>query len=137
MPAFTTFLRIVAPIFVLVGALHLFLGLDADVLLGAKVPADVLVDPALDSQNRFYGTAFTLYGVVVWLAATDLVRYAPVLRCLLWVFFAAGAARLVSIGLHGTPPPLVLVLMASELSTPPLVLWWLSHAVAPVQSPGR
>ena len=44
--------------FFIVGALHLTLGLNADVLLGAKVPAETLSDPALDSQNRFYGVAF-------------------------------------------------------------------------------
>ncbi len=38
MNAFTRFLRVVAPIFILVGALHLFLGLRADVLLGARLP---------------------------------------------------------------------------------------------------
>jgi hypothetical protein len=128
--AFTTFLRIVAPILVLVGALHLFLGLNADVMLGARLTADVLADPALDSQNRFYGTSFMLYGVIAWLSATDLVRYATVLRCLLWVLFAAGAARLVSISVRGTPPPLVLVLLALELATPPAVLWWLSRTLS-------
>ena len=62
MNAFTRFLRVVAPIFILVGALHLFLGLRADVLLGARLPPEVIADPALDSQNRFYGTSFALYG---------------------------------------------------------------------------
>jgi len=127
MKGFSTFLRVVAPVFILVGALHLVLGVSADVLLGAKIPLAVIADPALDSQNRFYGTSFALYGMLLWLCASDVAKYATVLRCTLWVFFAAGAARLVSIYLHGVPPPLVLALMLTELATPPAVLWWLSR----------
>jgi hypothetical protein len=124
------FLRVIAPIFVLVGALHLVLGLGADALLGAKVPPDALADPGLDSQNRFYGTAFMLYGVLLWLCSTDLARYATVLRCVLWVFFASGLARLVSILIYGAPPPLIVMLLLSELLGPPLMLWWLARAQA-------
>ena len=81
----------------------------------------------LDSQNRFYGVAFTLYGVLLFLCAADIRKYAMVLRCVLWVFFAAGLARLVSIATHGLPPPPVLTLLASELLAPPLIVWWLSN----------
>lgn len=123
------YLKVAAPIFVLVGALHLVLGVGADVLLGAKLPAEALSDPALDSQNRFYGVAFSLYGVLLYLCATDLPKHATVLRCLLWVFFAAGLARLVSIASHGVPPPLVLVLLITELALPPLLHLWLSKAL--------
>jgi hypothetical protein len=123
------FLKIAAPLFVLVGALHLVLGAGADVLLGAKLPAEALADAALNSQNRFYGIAFTLYGVLLYLCATDLPKYATVLRCVLWVFFAAGLARLVSIATHGFPPPLVLALLASELALPPLLHLWLSKVL--------
>ena len=120
-------LRLGAPIFLLVGLLHLSLGVGAEVLLGANLPAAALAAPALDSQNRFYGVAFTLYGVLLYLCATDLRKYATVLRCVLWVFFAAGVARLVSIAIHGLPPPLVLALLASELALPPLLIFWLSR----------
>jgi hypothetical protein len=124
-----SFLKVVAPVFVAVGALHLALGVGADVLLGAKLPAEALGDPALDSQNRFYGVAFSLYGVLLYLCATDLRKFATVLRCVLWVFFAAGLARLVSIASHGVPPPPVLALLASELALPPLLHLWLSKAL--------
>jgi hypothetical protein len=123
------FLKVVAPVFLIVGALHLVLGLNADVLLGAKVPTEALRDPALDSQNRFYGVAFTVYGVLLFVAATDLPKYATVLRCVLWVFFAAGVARLVSIATHGTPPAPVVILLGSELLAPPLLLFWLSRVL--------
>jgi hypothetical protein len=68
-------LRLAAPVFVLVGALHLFLGAGADVLLGAHLPIEALSDPALDSQNRFYGVAFTLCGFLFYLGAGDPHRY--------------------------------------------------------------
>jgi hypothetical protein len=113
-----------------VAALHLVLGLNADALLGARIPVEVIADPALDSQNRFYGTAFALYGVLLWLCSLDVSKYATVLRCTLWVFFVAGVARLVSIYLHGLPPPLVLALMATEIAAPPIVLVWLARVRA-------
>ena len=123
------FLKLIAPVFVVVGALHLVLGVGADVLLGAKLPAEALTDAALDSQNRFYGIAFSLYGVLLYLCSTDLPKYASVLRCILWMFFAAGLARVVSIATHGSPPPLVLVLLATEIALPPLLHLWLSKVL--------
>lgn len=126
MRALVIVLRFVAPIFIVVGALHLLLGLGADALLGAKVPAEVVADPALDSQNRFYGVSFTLYGVLLFLCSTDMPKYATVLRCVLWVFFAAGMARVVSIALHGSPPPMIWCLLIGEVLPPPLLASWLS-----------
>lgn len=127
MRAFTLFLRLTAPVFLLVGLLHLVLGLGADAMLGAQLPPEVLSDPALDSQNRFFGVSFALYGVLFFLCASNIAKYATVLRCVLWVFFAGGAARLVSIAMHGVPPPLVGALLVSELLIPPAVVWWLSR----------
>ncbi len=127
MRAFKLVLRLAAPIFLIVGALHLVLGVGADVLLGAHLPAEALADAALDSQNRFYGVAFTLYGVLLLVCASNVSRYASVLRCVIWVFFAAGLARLVSVAAHGMPPPLMLGLLGSELILPPLAAWWLSR----------
>jgi hypothetical protein len=132
MSSLALFLKVVAPVFFLVGALHLALGAGADVLLGAKLSAEVLADPALNSQNRFYGVAFSLYGVLFYLCATDLPKYATVLRCVLWVFFAAGLARLVSVATHGVSPPLVLALLVTEVVLPPLLHLWLSKALRAV-----
>jgi hypothetical protein len=135
MKALAQSLKLVAPLFLVVGALHLMLGLRADVLLGAKLPAEVLADPALDSQNRFYGVAFTLYGVLLFVCASDIPRYATVLRCILWVFFAAGLARFVSVALHGSPPPLIWGLLVGEVLPPPLLAWWLARASAASNAP--
>ena len=126
MQIFTLLLRLTAPVFLLVGALHLALGVGAEVMLGAKLPSAALSDAVLDSQNRFYGIAFTLYGVLFLICASDLHKYATVLRAVLWVFFAAGLARLVSIAVHGLPSMLVLVLLDTELILPPVLLVWLS-----------
>jgi hypothetical protein len=129
MTALARVLKFCAPVFLLVGILHLAIGVEADVLLGARLPADAIIDPALDSQNRFYGVAFTLYGVLLWLCATDIAKYAQVLRCVLWVFFAAGIARLVSIAIHGLPPAPVIALLLSELLLPPVLVLWLNRVV--------
>lgn len=122
-------LKLGAPVFILVGALHLFYGVGADVLLGANIPPEAISDPVLDSQNRFYGISFTLYGVLLFLCATDISKYSAVLKCVLWVFFAAGLARLVSIGIYGLPSPIVLLLLASELLFPPLLVVWLGRVL--------
>jgi hypothetical protein len=123
---FVIVLRLLALAFFAVAAVHLTLGLGADVLLGANVPDGVLTDPALDSQNRFYGVAFALYGVLLVVCSNDLVRYVPVARCTFLVFFTAGLARLISIAARGIPPPLVLALLATEMLIPPIMLCWLS-----------
>jgi hypothetical protein len=130
MRALSLLLKTVAPTFLVVGALHLVLGVGADVMLGARVPAEVMADPALSSQNRFYGVSFALYGVLLFVCAADLPRYATVLRCVLWAMFAAGAARLVSIAVHGLPPPPILVLLLLELAPPPVLHLWLGRVLA-------
>ena len=127
---YSNLLKLAAPIFVLVGALHLVLGLGADVLLGAKLSQEAMSDPVLDSQNRFYGVSFTLYGVLLFLCASDLPKYKSVLRCVLWVFFAGGLARLVSFFAVGAPSVQVIGLAATELLLPPILLVWLSRLEA-------
>lgn len=124
---FRVVLQFLAILPFLTGLLHLFLGLGADVLLGANIPPEVQADAALDSQNRFYGVSFMLYGALLYLCATDLKRYAPVLICLLLTFWAAGIARLVTLLLYGFPPPLVGGLLIAELLIPPLLLAWFRH----------
>jgi hypothetical protein len=122
-------LKISAPIFVVISAVHLALGAGADVTLGAKLPAEALADPVLNSQNRFFGVSFALYGVLLYLCATDLRKYAAVLQCVIWVFFAGGLARLVSVATHGVPPVLVIGLLISELAIPPVLAIWLARAL--------
>ncbi len=120
-------LRLLSPVFVVVAILHLALGVRADVLLGASVPPSTVADPTLDSQNRFYGVAFALYGVVLFICAGDLQRFAPVFKAALTVFFLGGVARLVSWAIYGPPSALVIALGLVELVAP-VVLWaWFSR----------
>src|SRR5262249_23677177 len=120
---------IAAPLIALSGGLHVVFGLGADAMLGARGPAEAMADPALDSQNRFYGAAFTVYGVLLFICAADLRKYQVVLRALLWVFLVAGVARLVSVVRYGLPPSPVLVLLISELVLPPVLLVWLRRTL--------
>lgn len=122
-------LKLAAPVFFIVAALHLVMGPGADGLLGAELPLELQKDPVLDSQNRFYGVVFALYGALFWLVATDLQRYRPVLRCVLWVFFAGGLARVVSAMIVGYPGPWVAALAVTELVLPPILLWWMPGRV--------
>jgi len=123
------FLKITAPIYLFIGALHLILGLNADVALGANLPVAVLGDPVLDSQNRFFGVSFTIFGILFYLCATDLEKYEKVFICLLAVFFAGGITRLVSMALMGAPTMQVLVLTGLELLMPPLLVIWYKASV--------
>lgn len=110
---------------VLAGLSHVVMGPAADVLLGAKIPEAIVTEPSLDSQNRFYGASFTLSGVLMWIAASDLARHRLILRLVLIWFFIGGLARLVSLSLRGWPSDMIVVLTLLELVLPPL-LWWLA-----------
>jgi len=127
MQLFPRALKILGVLFLLPCILHLTLGLGADTMLGAQVPKAAAGDPGLDSQNRFYGVIFSLYGILLIACANDLAKYATILRLLLWVFFAGGIARLVSIAVVGMPPAAVVVLLITELVIPLLVLWGLQR----------
>lgn len=123
----TYFLRATSIVFVLAGAMHVTLGLGADQMLGAQVSSQTMMDAGLDSQNRFYGATFTLYGVIFFMAAANLARYLPILKATVWVFFIAGLVRFLSVWLYGWPPPLVAALFAAEVLLPPFLLMWISN----------
>ena len=127
MKSFATVLRLLSLALIVVSLLHLVLGLGADALLGANIPAQVLADATLDSQNRFYGVAFALYAVVLFLCAGDLARFAPILRALLMLFFLSGLARGVSWVVHGAPAPAVIGLGVIEVVAPVALWLWFSH----------
>jgi hypothetical protein len=123
---FSLALKFLAPIFLLVAAVHLSLGSMAEVLLGANLKVGPL-DPVLDSQDRFYGTAFVIYGVLLWVCAKDVPKYALILKCVFWCCFVAGLARLVSFLIVGPPSGIVMFLWFTEVATPPLMLLWLGN----------
>ena len=121
-------LKIMAPLFVAVGALHLVLGLNAEILLGAELKSATITNPALDSQNRFYGVAFSVYGVLFYVCSRDISKYTTIIYSLLWVFFAAGISRFVSIALYGFPPTLMGILLIIEITFPLVLIMWLHRA---------
>ncbi|MGE0486326.1 MAG: DUF4345 domain-containing protein [Gammaproteobacteria bacterium] len=129
MQLYSTILKLAALVFFAVAAVHAVHGLGADQMLGAVLSPETLAEPSLDSQNRFYGVAFAFYGVALYLCATDLARFRPVLVSALAVFFLAGCARLVAWAVHGAPAPLVIGLLATELVLPPLLWLWLRRVM--------
>jgi hypothetical protein len=131
MRLYSTVLQLASLVFFAVAGLHLVFGVGADQMLGAVLSPETITEPSLDSQNRFYGVAFAFYGVALFTCGTDLRRFRPILLAALAVFFLAGCARLVSWGLHGAPAPLVMGLMAAEITLPPVLYVWLRR-VSPV-----
>lgn len=120
-------LRIVSIVFIAVSVLHLVLGLRADALLGSPVPPGIAAEPSFDSQNRFYGVTFSLVGVVLLVAATDLGRYQAMVVAALAVLFVAGIARCVAWLLHGAPAPWLVVILVADLVLPPVLFIWLKR----------
>jgi Domain of unknown function (DUF4345) len=120
-------LRIMAVGCLVPGLIHVLLGVAGDGIIGGPVPA--IIDPTLDSQNRFYGASFLLYAALLWLCANDVRRHAGILRLLLAVFFMAGMARGLAFLAHGAPSWQVTALWASELVLPPLLWVWLARQI--------
>lgn len=110
------------------GLCHVVLGVSGDWIIGAQ-PANP-VDPSLDSQNRFYGAAFLLYALLLWLGAQDLRRYAPILKAVFGILFLAGCARGLAVLAHGWPSTQIVFLWASELILPPVMWIWLDRSLA-------
>ncbi len=106
-------------------ALHVTLGVAGDSLIGAPVPA--VIDASLDSQNRFYGASFAIYGALLWYCARDVRAYASLLKIVLALFFFGGCARGLSALQYGLPSPPIIALWAVELLVPPLLFVWLER----------
>lgn len=130
MQAFQTTLRVIAVSILGISMIHVVFGVSSEVFLGSGISAESQLDANLDSQNRFYGAAFSLFGAVFWFASQDLQRYVLLLKATLLIFFIAGAVRILSIALIGWPTIEVLVLTAIELIGPPLVYIWLQRLIA-------
>jgi hypothetical protein len=103
--------------------LHVLFGVAGDGLIGAPVPD--AIDASLDSQNRFYGASFAIYGALLWYCARDVRTHAGLLRIVLAIFFFGGCARALSAIQYGLPSSPIVALWAVELIVPPLLLVWL------------
>lgn len=124
-------LRACAVLTGIVAALHLALGPGADALLGVVSAAEAADDAGASSQNRFFGVAYALHGAVLWLAASDLAHYRPVLLATLAVTFVAGLSRLLPWFVLGAPPLPVAGLMFVELCVPALLYLLLRQVGSP------
>lgn len=130
MGSYSAALKFASLVFFAVAGAHLTLGLGADQMLGAHLLPETISDPSLDSQNRFYGVAFAFYGVALYVCATDLKRFTPILVAALTVLFLAGCARMISWGLRGAPAPFVIGLLVIEIVLPPVLYVWLRKVLA-------
>jgi hypothetical protein len=122
-------LRILSIAFIAVSALHFFVGMQADAMLGAPVLPQMASEPSLDSQNRFYGITFSLLGVVLLICVTDLRRYEPIVAAALGVLFMAGIARVVSWAIHGAPSLPIVGILCADLLLPPILYFWLKRSL--------
>jgi Domain of unknown function (DUF4345) len=125
-------LRMTSFVYFLVGVTHLALGVGADSLLGANLDATTLSNATLDSQSRFYGASFGASGVLLWIAADKSDFWKTVINCLMLALFVGGVARLVSIANLGLPSPLALILLATELVMPALIVTLLNRKISSV-----
>jgi membrane protein YqaA with SNARE-associated domain len=130
MNSFNVLVRGAAVIAIAVGLIHALLGTTTAYYLGSVLPDALYRIPIFDSQDRFFGTTFVGYGALLLLFLKDQVRFGPVLTIVAAAVFAGGLARLLSIALVGTPPPLVLGLLGIELILPPLLIWMRSRLPA-------
>jgi Domain of unknown function (DUF4345) len=117
-------LKLMAAACLLPALLHGFLGVDGDMFIGIPVPSSG-IDPSHDSQNRFYGVAFGLYAVLLWVAAFDIRKYVGILRIMFAMIFLAGCARFLSLNAYGWPSGEIQFLWATEILLPPLLWFWL------------
>jgi Domain of unknown function (DUF4345) len=120
-------LRIAALACVGAGLTHALLGVSGDWIIGVE-PANP-INSSLDSQNRFYGAAFLLYGLLLWIGAGDVKRFAPILKAVFGIMFLAGCARGLAVLAHGWPSTQIIVLWASELVLPPIMWIWLDRTL--------
>lgn len=116
-----------AVVIALVAVLHVVMGTNSEILLGARWPQGAALDATIDSQDRFYGAAFLVYACLLWFCGSDLKRYAPVLKTIFGVFFFAGLARFVSFAQLGTPSPMIIFLWTLEIVSPPVLWFWMTR----------
>jgi hypothetical protein len=119
-------LKLIAAICLMPALIHGFWGAAADSIVGVRVSSSA-IDASYDSQNRFYGVAFGLYAVLLWVAAADIRKYAGILRIIFTMMFLAGCSRFLSLKAFGWPSDEVLFLWSTEILLPPILWLWLKR----------
>ena len=125
MRAYQLTLRILAVGIFVVSLIHVIFGVGSELFLGSGISDASVLDPNLDSQNRFYGAAFALFGIVWWLSSSDILECKKLLTASYLVFFVAGLTRILSVIVVGWPTVPILALTAIELLLPIVLYVWL------------
>ena len=85
----------------------------------------------MDSELRFYAALFVGFGLLCVRVARNLAQHGGDIPWLMLAFFSGGVGRALSWISVGAPHPFFLLLMATELVLPPvIVLLWRLRAPA-------
>lgn len=112
--ALQVFLGIFGVTDIVISLLHVVLGPSA-------IPGSIPVNATMDSEDRFYATLFTAYGVALLGCIRDIEKKSRVVHFLMLTFFVGGLARLVSMAAVGLPAPFFVAMTILELLIPPAV----------------
>jgi Domain of unknown function (DUF4345) len=106
---------------VLCGITAIFISLLHIVLGPAAIPGSIPVNATMDSEERFYATLLTAYGVALLWCAKGIEQKSMFVYFLAGVFLAGGLARIVSIAVVGLPHPFFIAMMVLEMGLPVVV----------------
>ncbi len=112
----------------LFGAVCVLISLAHIVLGPGSVPGSIPGNTVMDSEDRFYATLFTGFGLALIWASRDLAARRGVFHALLATFFLGGLARIASVIAVGWPGPMFTVLGSLELILPPGLWVWRRQA---------
>jgi hypothetical protein len=127
-------LYVIVVIPVITGALNVFMGLQAQGLIGAQLPVESFHDPLLNSQMRFYGAIWIGWGLLVYFCLQDVAKYSSLLKGAYLIVLVGGLGRIVSLVQFGLPETnsgavFVVTVVVIEIVGVPLLLWWHSNLV--------
>jgi hypothetical protein len=108
---------------VIISLVHIFFG-------SASIPGSVQVNATMDSEDRFYASMFTGFGVTLIWTSFNLQARTKVFHALMATFFLGGVARIISVTAVGWPGALFTFLGSLELLVPPLLWLWVRRAYA-------
>ena len=105
-------------------AVMIVAGLGTVVLGAASVPGEDLIEPATDSEMRFYAVWYAVSGFFLLRSVREPEAHSTTIRLVAAGFFSAGCARVLSWAAVGRPVPFQILLMWVELILPLVVVPW-------------